>query len=474
MRRFRTTIGAVSAATLGLGLLGLSATPAQASHVVCGYEVVADLTLGTDLGPCPGDGLLVRTSGVTINLNGHTITGMNTTNASADEQAGIHIIQADNVTVNGRGTVRNFDAGVVIEESDNNVVRNVSAVDNINHSAFTATGQDDPNLNPCNFGDGILLFDSNNADIRANLLENNGPYDGAALVGDSDNNVIRDNRAVNNRSLNRLPDGTNGPCGPFGGGGEGTPGPGRVDQNIGIRVEGPGSDDNIVRRNLVDNNLLDGISVNGHVANPPPDAPFPPQDPNTGTQILGNVVTNNGFTNLLDRNGVPIIQDGIGVLRQGPFGRIVGAAQDTTIVGNIVRDNARHGIFMPALTSENTISRNLVQDNGTDGILVQGPFTVCVERDADRNCLREEPRPGSTNNTLFNNRGSGNGEHDGHDDNPDCDMNRWIGNLFDTVNQPCVATGGTGSVAPAAAASAAASSDDDGSEDRGVTGHPSR
>jgi parallel beta-helix repeat protein len=459
-------VGAVSAATLGLGLLGLSATPALADHVVCGYEVVADLTLSTDLGPCPGDGLLVRTSGVTINLNGHTITGSNGTNTTNQEQAGIHIIQADNVTVNGRGTIQNFDAGVVIEESSNNLVHKVSAVDNINHSALTGA------LNPCEFGDGIVLFDSSNNEIRANLLENNGPYDGAAIVGDSDNNLVRDNHAVNNRSLNRLPDGTNGPCGPFGGGGADTPGVGRVDQNIGIRVEGPGSDDNLIRRNLVDNNLLDGISVNGHVANPPGGA-FPPQDPNTGTQIIGNVVTNNGFTNLLNRNGDPIIQDGIAVLRQGPFGTIVGAAQDTTIVGNIVRGNARNGIFMPALTSENTISRNLVEDNGTDGILVQGPFTVCVERDADRNCLREEPRPGSTNNTLFDNRGSGNGEHDGHDDNLNCDMNRWRGNLFETVNQPCVATGGTGSVPPAAAA-AVASTDDDGSADRGMTGHPSR
>lgn len=474
MRRLRTTVGAVSAATLGLGLLGLSATPALADHVVCGYEVVADLTLSTDLGPCPGDGLLVRTSGVTINLNGHTITGMNMTNASADEQAGIHIIQADNVTVNGRGTIKNFDAGVVIEESDNNVVRKVSAVDNINHSAFTATGEDDPNLNPCNFGDGILLVDSNNSEIQRNLTENNGPYDGIAIVGDSDDNLVRDNHAVNNRSLNQLPNGDNGPCGPFQGDGMGV---GRIDQNIGIRVEGPGSDDNVIRRNLADNNLLNGISVNGFVSNPPGGA-FPAQVPNTGTQIIGNVVTNNGFTNRIGGNGLPIIQDGIAVLRQGPFGTIVGPAQDTTIVGNIVQGNARHGILMPALTSENTISRNLVEDNGGDGILVQGPFTICppgqFNPDAPDRCnVPREPRPGSTNNILFNNRGSGNGEHDGHDDNPNCDMNRWRGNLFETVNQPCVATGGTGSVPPAAAA-AVASADDDGSTDREMTGHPRR
>lgn len=38
---------------------------------------------------------------------------------------------------------------------------------------------------------------------------------------------------------------------------------------------------------------------------------------------------------------------------------------------------------------------------------------------------------------------------DGHDENPSCDNNRWSGNQFATVNQPCVATG-----APAAFPSA--------------------
>lgn len=58
---------------------------------------------------------------------------------------------------------------------------------------------------------------------------------------------------------------------------------------------------------------------------------------------------------------------------------------------------------------------------------------------------------GAEDNVLHDNRGTGNGEHDGHDNNPDCDNNDWARNLFTTVNQPCVAAnGGSGSV-PAAA-----------------------
>ncbi len=57
--------------------------------------------------------------------------------------------------------------------------------------------------------------------------------------------------------------------------------------------------------------------------------------------------------------------------------------------------------------------------------------------------------PGSINNELHNNRGTGNAFHDGHDGNynPPCDNNDWVGNIFGTVNQACVAAnGGTGTV----------------------------
>ncbi len=36
------------------------------------------------------------------------------------------------------------------------------------------------------------------------------------------------------------------------------------------------------------------------------------------------------------------------------------------------------------------------------------------------------------------NEASGNVRHDGSDFNPNCDNNRWAGNAFVKVNQPCV------------------------------------
>lgn len=53
---------------------------------------------------------------------------------------------------------------------------------------------------------------------------------------------------------------------------------------------------------------------------------------------------------------------------------------------------------------------------------------------------------GAVNNTLHRNVGHHNAEFDGFDGNPECDNNDWSRNRFHTVNQPCVADGGTGSL----------------------------
>jgi len=56
---------------------------------------------------------------------------------------------------------------------------------------------------------------------------------------------------------------------------------------------------------------------------------------------------------------------------------------------------------------------------------------------------------GASDNTLRNNTGVNNAERDGRDDNPHCDNNHWVANMFGTVNQPCVKAGdGTGQVKP--------------------------
>lgn len=432
---FLRTVGALAAAALSLAGMVLAAPPAAAGHLKCGDTVTVSTTLDNDLGPCPGDGLIITGAGITLDLGGHTVTGNNSANRTAAEQVGVHLIGATNSTVRN-GIVRNFDAGVAVEGGGSNTVTGLRVQDNINHA--TAAGV----RNPCNYGDGIAVIDSANNTIRGNQAVHNGPYSGISLVGNSDNNRVTGNQAVDQTVSNlnpafvdntldpqgqpRNPEGL-GPCGPFA---EDSP-VGRAHQDIGIRIEGPGADNNVVEANQAARNQLEGISIHGFICRPP-GPPRPPQPNNGGNLITQNQVTGNGFA------GPDELQDGIAVLQQGPLGPITCAAFGNTITSNTSTGNARHGIFVSALSYNNTIDANVVRDNGTDGIRLNGPFT-----------RGGVTYPGAHDNTLTGNQGSANREHDGHDANASCDSNRWVRNTFGTVNQACVAAnGGSGTVKP--------------------------
>jgi len=452
------------------------AAPASAAVLNCGDTVTTNTTLSNDVGPCTGNGLVIGANDVTLNLGGHTVTGSNTTNTTRTEQVGVLIQGHRNVVVQN-GTVTGFDAGVAITKGSKNQVINVTAHDNINHSHLVnAPGAA---TNKCAFGDGIVVTGSNNNIIKNNTAFHNGPFDGIALVGNSDNNIVSGNKVFNQTVSNELAGvaapNNNGPCGPFGANGAGA---GRRDQDIGIRIEGPGADNNQVIANSSTDNMLDGITIHGYVCFAgnggvsPPGAP-PVAQPNTGNLIQANNSRRNGFDlgTTQDSSQPPYvvspgtIQDGIAILRQGPFGNVTCASDHNSIIGNTSVGNARNGIFVPptgnpATVAGNTVNQNIVNDNGVNGIIVQGPFTICPFGQGNSTppnfCnVPRVPRDGSNDNTLISNKGQGNGSAavaptigaDGVDLNPKCDHNFWKQNIFGTVNQPCVAANfGTGTV----------------------------
>ena len=106
MRLFKTTFFGALATVLLCSTL--AAQPA--AEVKCGMMVTANLTLASDL-HCPGPlaqgaALLVVASGVTVDLNGHAISG----SVSA---AGIVVAGADNVTIHN-GELRGFGVGAMV------------------------------------------------------------------------------------------------------------------------------------------------------------------------------------------------------------------------------------------------------------------------------------------------------------------------------------------------------------------------
>jgi len=448
MGRSRRALGLASAAALGVSGLVVMASPAAAAMHQCGDHIMMSETLSNNIGPCPasgpnqGAGLVIMGNNVVLNLGGHTITGGNTTNMSTQEQPGIVFMNATNSTVTN-GAVRNFDAGVLVAGGTGNTVSQIRAYDNINHGILTGT------INSCSLGDGIAVEGADNTQVKSNTTYHNGPYSGIALVDDADNNVVSGNNSYNQTVSNYNPAFVNpdnpegnGPCGPFSATPEGI---GRLHQDIGIRIEGPGANDNQVLNNQATSNQLNGIGIHGYVCGVFPGGP-PPGTPNTGNLVQGNNVRANGFPDGLD---------GIGILSQGPLGTITCASNNNSIMGNTSTGNAGSGIYISrtgnnAITSSNTISGNVVNSNHVDGIRLQGPNTVCPlgQSGPNNTCnVPRETRNGANNNVISDNRGSGNTEHDGHDGNVNCDANVWSHNIFGTVNQACVkANGGTGTI----------------------------
>jgi parallel beta-helix repeat protein len=97
---------AVQAGTLILHS-GLPAE-AQATNVVCGEVITTNRTLNGDLMNCSNHGLVIGAPGITLNLGGHTIDGIDGAN-----QFGILNSGHDNVTITN-GSVTDFLHGVVL------------------------------------------------------------------------------------------------------------------------------------------------------------------------------------------------------------------------------------------------------------------------------------------------------------------------------------------------------------------------
>jgi parallel beta-helix repeat protein len=95
-------LGAVAAT---LAFAGGAAAANQ--DVQCGSVITSNTTLRHDLVDCPGDGIVIGASNITLNLNGHTVDG------TAAGQ-GVQSVGFDDVIVKN-GRIKDFVNGVVIQ-----------------------------------------------------------------------------------------------------------------------------------------------------------------------------------------------------------------------------------------------------------------------------------------------------------------------------------------------------------------------
>jgi parallel beta-helix repeat protein len=195
----------------GIGIVGVSSATADD---LCGATIFANLKLDHDL-LCPGNGLVVGSDGIKINLNGHTITG-------SRSGVGISVIGLARVSIAG-GTIKNFTTGVLLLNStavvihENQLVDNVDGVDlqtgsvgntiKENHFQDNSTrgimmrGGTSANVVKENTFDGnrvgVLLFGPVGTTLKENILS----FSGLAAIRvnvSATGNVLRENTILSN------------------------------------------------------------------------------------------------------------------------------------------------------------------------------------------------------------------------------------------------------------------------------------
>lgn len=372
----RIALGAILTA---LGSFAFAGT-ASAAHVTCGSTITTDTTLDSPVGPCPGDGIIVGASGITLNLNGQYVLG-----AGGLNSRGVVVNGQTNVTVTGPGTVLGFNSGIAIvggssanSYGSGNTVDNVTVVLDIGSIA-------------ADYGEGITIKDSDGNTVKRTNINLNGPYAGITLLGNSDYNDVGVAGAGNTIENNIIPSGTS-------------------NQDDGIRLEPDYSskilypDNNRIVGNTVRGNALDGISVlAGPCTNVLPAPCTVTTGVTTANTIKGNTVTNNGVHTYAHRKG-----DGIRVFARAE-GNIIGGP--ATGDRNTVTGNAASGIRVDS--ESNTIEKNTATGN-------------CVVPDPQRPCV------GSPLVPTLPAQGA-----DLYDSIVPCGST-WTMNTFGTANQTCI------------------------------------
>lgn len=135
----RRTLTRFAVATIaGVGVALTPWSPASAA-VQCGDVLTANTKLTSDLTcDASGDALGIGADGVTLNLNGHTITGPG---AYATPYAGVRVAGHAKARITN-GKITGFQAAVVLDESTGAVVSKLKAYGNdqgLNLSGGAAT-----------------------------------------------------------------------------------------------------------------------------------------------------------------------------------------------------------------------------------------------------------------------------------------------------------------------------------------------
>jgi nitrous oxidase accessory protein NosD len=194
----RVLLAGASAVAVLLVPTVLATDAAASPAVVCGQTVMHDISLSQDLLNCPGDGLEVGASDITIDLHGHTIGGVNAAGSVGVNDNG----HSDVVVKNG--SVSDFFAyGVALQSAPRSSVKdltvtqigaggvagNASAGILVQNSPWSTVAANTVSNNVSAYqSDGVDVLSSAHAVVKDNALVRNA-WDGMFVLGSPDSTI---------------------------------------------------------------------------------------------------------------------------------------------------------------------------------------------------------------------------------------------------------------------------------------------
>lgn len=200
-RRLALTAAGWLGATATFAACHQAAAPSTLSHYMVGGPTPNFLTISAALNAAPAGEVVevhggphaervvitkpgIKLRGVSAVLDGATVDG--------GRGIGIHVTGVADVEVSGF-TVRNFERGIVVQNTRSAVIRQNEVHSNNSKTANTA-----PPLAPgVDLFEGVVLLGASGTQVSDNVLRNNG-HDGLMIAGGSRDSVIRNNRILNN------------------------------------------------------------------------------------------------------------------------------------------------------------------------------------------------------------------------------------------------------------------------------------
>jgi parallel beta-helix repeat protein len=201
------------------GSSGSASTAAPIStSLSCGQVIKQSVKLTANL-DCKTDGIIVGADGITIDLNGFTLSGP----GEKSSKVGIMFADNDEVTVQGPGTITEFQAGALFSGGEDNKIsrvtftgneiavfetgsKNVAIEDNlmfensIGVAAHSSSGSKlTTNLFKANDLAGVTLVNSAANELSMNTIQ--GSVNGIFLDGQSTENNVNSNNVLQNRGV---------------------------------------------------------------------------------------------------------------------------------------------------------------------------------------------------------------------------------------------------------------------------------